>query len=525
MRYLPALVVLLTSALSAQSTLTTAYNTNAFLNSHDGGVYFDLVTHRDLRLERLDLNLFENVGTRGTLEVWLRPDTWQGQVDRRGDWMRVGHGTMSAAGAQQATPCQLSQPIELPAGRYGVALKYNGCKPIYQSALWPRRHANADLEILSGGSAMRFLETTPYVVRVFSGALHYSLGGGPGALAAVERYGQGCTQGARSFHETFAPGTFDLTNQRLTLTPNGSGGYDVARSRAPAITLPTGARNLDLARHGAAFVQLPQPLTFPGGSTPTLLALADGRVMFTNAGLLGTPSAPAASAMLTGKASVAVGWDDLAPEAGGNVYTATELNGTTRIIWWRVPHHQAPSSTRTFEFVVRPNGTLELAWDGSGNPTTTTVVGFGAGHGARDPGPRDLSGAPNFSTQHDDPGLELIPVGRPVLGCSPTNDGARIEITGTRASAVGQLVLFSWREHSPGIAFGGNTAPGCELHIDPNGMVAAGLGTGTTLPLTLPRHPALLGVRFATQAASWSPGANPLGILVSNAARWTIGSI
>ena len=91
------------------------------------------------------------------------------------------------------------------------------------------------------------------------------MGGGPYAVAAADRFGEGWHQGARSFYEWFAPGGFDLAHRRLVLTPNAHGGYDVTAGTAAPMTISPLPVNLGLGRGGAAFVPLPTPLAFPGG--------------------------------------------------------------------------------------------------------------------------------------------------------------------------------------------------------------------------------------------------------------------
>ena len=174
----------------------------------------------------------------------------------------------------------------------------------------------------------------------------------------------------------------------------------------------------------------------------------------------------------------------------------------------------------TFSCTAELDGTLELRYDAITNPVDVCVVGFSAGLGARDPGPRDLSPVVPFATQHDDPGLLLAAEGRPVLG---TTMLLRVV---DRPLAVGnRVLLLGWTSLAPGIDLGGYGAPGCRLFVDPRGAATFGLGAGAALTVPLPADANLLGLGWCAQSASLQPGLNALGAVTSNALACTIGSV
>jgi hypothetical protein len=503
--------------------LTTSYASTHYLASLDGGVYFDLTVHTALHLDRLDVNLMSPPGTPGTVEVFVRPGTWVGNVAPGTDWVLAASGPFSAAGTDLPTPCVLSAPIGLPTGSYGIALHVRGALPLYSFAFGPRSFSNADLRLTAGGSALQFLTSAPFQWRVFNGALHYTVAPGAYQTATVQRFGEGCLQGARSFHELFAPGDFDLAHQRLVLTPNGDGGYDVARTAGGPVVIPAGAQSLGLARNGAAFVPLQAPLPFPGGSTPTLLVLADGRVMLTDEGLVGSaPTQPSPAALLASQPTVAVAWADLAPSGADNVFAAVDpAAGTTTIVWWNVPVFGAPvASGNTFAFVAHGDGRLELCLGAVSNPTNACLVGFGAGFGARDPGPRDLSLVTAFATQLDDPGLQLAAFGRPVLGTTTT-----LRVTDAPAATPLTALLLGWDAVVPGIDLGGLGAPTCSLFVAPAAACWLGLPGSHAFPFVLPADAGLLGLRCHAQGFALAPARNALGLVSSNALSLTFGSV
>ncbi|MCA8977868.1 MAG: hypothetical protein KDC98_24290, partial [Planctomycetes bacterium] len=68
-------------------------------------------------------------------------------------------------------------------------------------------------------------------------------------------------------------------------------------------------------------------------------------------------------------------------------------------------------------------------------------------------------------------------------------------------------------------------APECSLYLDPTAPHWRGVGGTDELTAAIPSRPALLGQRFTAQAAAWTPGANALGLVTSNAMALTIGSL
>ncbi len=508
--------LLATATLAAQTTLTTSYASNYFLASLDGAVYFDLVVPQTLQIDRFDLDLHSPLGATGNVDVYVRPGSWVDHTQQRGDWTRLSHGNVTSAGPQLPTPCPLSAPIGLPPGTYGIALHCSGVMPAYMFAFGLRTYGNGELTLVGGGSSTELFGGQQFFSRVFSGAVHYTLGGGPFVVASAEQHGIGCHRAARSFYEHFMPGTLDLASQRLVLTPNASGGYDVARSSAGSITLPAGAHNLDLVRGGAAFVPLTVPLQFPGGSTSSLLVLPDGRVLLGDEGLLGSSTvAAAASTLLSGRPTLAALWQDFAPSGSDNVYRHVDAaTGATTLTWWQLPVFGGPNNVRcTFAVTVHTSGVIDVHIANANNPTDACVVGFSPGFGARDPGPIDLSQQLQFTTATDDPGLRLDALGRPVPGTTTTLclDGAAVPGC--------SMLLFGWQLLTPALELGALGVPDCALFVAPTSSATISLGTATQLPVTLPNLPFLVGTTLHVQAAHFATG-----LTTSNALTLTLGT-
>lgn len=517
MRSLLGAALLLSVPLAAQATLTTPNTANYFLASLDGAVYFDLVVAQTLQLDSFDIAMHSPLGTGGGVDVYVRPGSWVDHTEQRGDWALLSHGNVTSSGPQQPTPCPLATPIGLPPGNYGIALHCRGVMPAYAYAFGLRSYTNGELTLVGGSSSTELFGGQQFFSRVFSGAVHYTLGGGPIPVASVAPHGLGCHRAARSFYEHFLPGFLDLANQRFVLTPNASGGYDVARSSAGPLALPATAHNLDLLRGGAAFVPLTAPLQFPGGTATSLLVLPDGRILLGDEGLLGSSTAAAApSTLLNGRPTLAALWQDFAPAGSDNVYSHVDpTTGATTLIWWQLPVFGGPTNVRcTFAVTVHTSGVLDVHIANASNPTDACVVGFSAGHGARDPGPRDLSLQQPFATATDDPGLGLTALGRPVLGTITT-----LCVDGAAAPGLSML-LFGWQLLTPALELGALGVPDCALFVDPTSSAAVTLGTAAQLPVPVPAAPFLLGTTLHAQAAHFA-GA----LTTSNALTLTLGAV
>jgi hypothetical protein len=66
--------------------------------------------------------------------------------------------------------------------------------------------------------------------------------------------------------------------------------------------------------------------------------------------------------------------------------------------------------------------------------------------------------------------------------------------------------------------------PGCVLYVSLDALVsAAGAGGMATLAFPLGANPSLLDMPFFVQAVQLDPGANPMGLVLSDAGAGVIG--
>jgi hypothetical protein len=115
----------------------------------------------------------------------------------------------------------------------------------------------------------------------------------------------------------------------------------------------------------------------------------------------------------------------------------------------------------------------------------------------------------------------LFPSAAPWIGTTATASMSPVP-------ALGVFVVGFSNTVSGGLPLPASLAPigmpGCSLYVSLDVLLAAvPTGVVATLSIPLPFQPALVGQQFFVQGASFDPGANPMGLTVSNALAATIG--
>jgi len=228
-------------------------------------------------------------------------------------------------------------------------------------------------------------------------------------------------------------------------------------------------------------------------------------------------------ALLGGKPRFCAAWCVLAPAGAANVYWQQDLvTQVVTFVWAAVPEYGVPGSANTFAVALHGTGAIELVWQHVAMTLAghDCLVGWSPGYSARDPGPRDLSGALAFATASDSTGLLLNSLQRPVPG------GALDLVTRLIPGPVGSgAVVLSFAAATPAIDLAPLGAPGCYQHIalvDTAVFPFPGQPTATT-PLRMPAGASWLGTSFVAQACALAPGRNALAVITSNGLRLTLG--
>ncbi len=335
--------------------------------------------------------------------------------------------------------------------------------------------------------------------------------------ANAERYGVACPPSG-AFYELFDTGSpFDLANKGIILTPERSGGWQVAVDPSPFLDQRI-ANNLNLGDDVlAAGVSLGFAVNIPGaGSVSTVDVDSNGRLGW---GLSSSDFSESVGEFLA-ENMLAVVWDDLNPSAavaGGGVYF-DQTPQYTMCTWLRVPEFNT-SNENTVQVRFFRSGIIEVSWRDVAS--TDSLVGFSTGLSARDPGGMNLGAFASFITGPGQTEMILNSAALPILG-----QASNFQVFDAPASTqFGVVNLGLSAANLPLAAIG---APGCSGYVGNqlDGLPFAGPGGSTiTVPFAIPNNLDFLGLELFAQALAVAPGTNVLGLAASNGQKLTLGNL
>lgn len=339
----------------------------------------------------------------------------------------------------------------------------------------------------------------------------------PAVGAATGRpYGAGCYDRAVTFYETFAGGTFDLSNTSILMTPTGTG-YVVTSGSSNWFT-PVAA-NLGLTDDSvSAALPLGFTLNYPGGSTSSVYASSNGFVWAQAGGVNGCCAGDPALLVAQGARWCPL-WNDLNPGVGGTVtFDVDAPNGAAYLTWTNVPEF-GTSNLNNFQVAFFSTGNVEMRYRACSVMTHVVLTGWSPGGGVRNPGSRDISATLPFTTAPDAFPLTLTGSPRPVIGNTVVLTSTHVPLS----SSIGATVL-SFTQHNPGLDLSSLGMPGCRqyVNLDSTQLFFPSGGTGSN-SFTIPNNPTYVGVHVYAQSAAFAPGVNPLGVLSSNGWDMTVG--
>jgi hypothetical protein len=164
---------------------------------------------------------------------------------------------------------------------------------------------------------------------------------------------------------------FDLEGAGLRFTPNGNGGYDVARL---SLALDSPGAVLPLATGSAAAVDLPFAFPFFGRTWDRAFVQSDGSLAFgvADAGA----GDPGFARFLGGPPRVAAFFANLDPSRGGSVSALVQADRVS--LWWSKVPGGGQINRNTFEVTLRPSGGVDVVF-GSEMQTREGLVGLSPG--------------------------------------------------------------------------------------------------------------------------------------------------
>ena len=541
------------SIAAAQSPLTTLTGGTNQGNTGNN-IFFDLTVNSTITITQIDFLCGANTvaGTGGGLEILLGPTSYVGNTLNSALWTPVVTLNNLTVAPSTMTNAMLPTPFALGPGNYGVALRSIACNHGYTNGVTctsttvPGSCSNslfstAELTLRAGAN-----QNTPWITglnqpRIFNGAIHYTPGGTPIAVASWQTFGPGCYANYHSIYERYLnPSTsYDLGNANgtnaLRFTFTGTG-YVVGpfQNGTGTFFTPTGAAtNLALGDDQELNVALPFQVPFPTPNGPLVASAVDvsSNGCVSPNGPNGVGAAPTNTLFLAGNARWA-NWYDFDPSTGGQVNTEIDPgNGSFVISWIGVPDFNVVGSSNTWQIALFNTGDVEMRWQAMSHATggvQQAMVGWTPGGlGLLDPLDTDLSAIAA-------PGYQLGPIerhaltlgmsARPVLGTNPN-----FETSNIAPNTILSATLFGFGNFVPPFDLTGFQMPGCFGNVDFfnafTGPLVIGPVGQTSQAFPIPMSVSYNGVLVYAQSASLTPGINTGGVATSNGVRMLVGSL
>lgn len=340
------------------------------------------------------------------------------------------------------------------------------------------------------------------------------------ALARAAKFGRGCPQPAVVYELFDGQNLIDLSNTAIDFLGNATSGYVAV----PSTGFFTGYTNVVPAGDDTVSgpYTLPFTFTFPGGSTNQIEISSNGFLWLSTGNWNSRCCYGDPWAFVNDGPSIAALWQDLNPNAGGNLYFDIDPNGTeVHITWANVPEYYN-TGANTAQITLRSDGSFRLSWGNVANASHDCLVGFSQGNGAIDPGSLDFSASLPFTMGAGGIPLALDPQSgsRPQIGATFT-----MEISSFPGSSLFGVMALGLVQHLAGIDLSGLGMTGCRQHVSLDATTFVSLAQNPApFSMALPNNTAFLGLALQAQALTLSPGANALGVLSSNGLTLVVGN-
>jgi hypothetical protein len=558
-RILLALTALATIGV-AQSPLVTL-NTGGNSGNVGGGLYFDLQVNTTVTFNQIGIRS-NTTAASAFYDIYLGPTTYVGNVTNPALWTLVASTVAGPTTLGATTVHNLTVPFALGPGNYGVALKSNATSFSYTNGAGNNTpltcgatpgsclnsfFSNSELTLRGGAAQNAFLSGGIFSPRVFNGSLHYTLGGTPIAVAAWQKFGNGCYDRSRTLYEfwpssvpfdfgTVAAGGSGITSMRLQFAGNR---YLVSGGTTPLFThsgtnVPLGLG--DDVEQPITLDPLSPTITYIGAGIPVqtnqVFMCSNGFVSFSAPNATLATLVPAIAPFLANN-PIYGNWHDLDPSQAGAT-TNYEYDPTLAahvFSWLACPDWNIAGSSNSFQLLFFDNGDVEYRWGAmsqSGGGAWPTMLGYSPGGGARDDGGGDLSArlaTPFLNGDVDNAPLDLSLSGRPLLGQT-----ASFMISDLEPTQAAGFLFLSFVGQPNGTSLIGFGMPECMQWINFGGSISTlFIGAGTaSVAFPIGNNTAFNGVQLFGQAAAFGSSFNQaftLGVNASNGVRMTLGNL
>ncbi len=231
------------------------------------------------------INSFDSISatlnTAFTVDYYLKQGTYQGSEFVAANWTKVGTAAGTSA-AVSGTPfnAQFSQPLHIPAGSYGVAMRYVGIAPRYLTLTALTTYANTDLSLTAGAASLStagaFTGTNLNSPRGWSGTIYYGTNNITGA-SGHGFFGKGCV------------GSLGIAHQTYVTLPQLGGNLSVTVDNMP---FAIGVMAIGTSNTISGFGPLPVDLAIVGAPGCPLRVSLDATDTFVGVGTTATWSFP-----------------------------------------------------------------------------------------------------------------------------------------------------------------------------------------------------------------------------------------
>jgi hypothetical protein len=551
------LPAMLASVATAQGALAT-FNQGGNQGNEGNNVFLDLVVTNTITISDINFragnSATNGIGTinTGSMNVYLGPTTWVNNTTNVGLWTLVTstvvgnithNGTADNPGI--LSPGVLTTPITLGPGSYGIALES-------QSGTWNHNYtngtagsngliaSNADFAIYGGGATNTPWSAPTFIPRVANVEFVYTLGGSPIAVASTEQYGEGCYAYNTSFHEIFPnPASVDVANTSIHFTFAG-GSYIVSTGTNPyvgpsaaalPVVLTTGDEHVNLSTVlGAPMIPFLYPQAGSVQLANDLIICTDGYITpDTSIVTQLVDSTPTTPEFYADGERWCPHWKNMNATLGG---MTVEDTGTSYIIAWNAvaDPNGATASTSSFEvefwYGGATPGDVEYRYGAMsllGGGSFPAIIGWTQGNAAL-PNAVDVSTVSLTTDPVDNAPLDIILDARPVLGTSPN-----FVVSGYDTATLAGIKILSFTQINPGLDLAALGMAGCRQYVGSDSLGVFFTAPGqTSLPFItggIPNSASLNNVLVFAQAATFTSGFNPTGVIASNGIRVLLGSL
>jgi hypothetical protein len=350
--------------------------------------------------------------------------------------------------------------------------------------------------------------------------------------ASQAAFGGGCPRATGTFYEFFNGGQFDLSNTSILLTSLGGNQY--LASAGPGLDNSFGPGDIQPQGDDTQVTVSTAGLSgggFPyGGQTVTSVAACSNGYLWMTANALNDFSATELE-FANQSPRIAPCWADWnfnpATLGGGGTFYWTQNANFCMATWENVAAYGQAGSQNTFQVKLLANGDVVFSYGTVTNNATlsaTAIVGLSGGNTLFPAGSINMSGALTVPIIGHITPSQVTPLthtvgAAPVLGSPYVLNASNIPVgTGLGAFVIGFVQL------NPGVDLTGFGATGCYQFetIDFSTFLVVG-GATMTFNLNIPSNGLFGGINLTSQAATFTPGANPLGVLTSNGIQGVIG--